>query len=305
MINKGLSPHIILSLIRYYDEARMLVNKNEEYSDIFKTEIGVRQGGIASPKLFSLYLEELLDMITLKNVGVEIGKSKIDVIAYADDIIIISTTKIGLQETLDMVAQFGTRFEIKFNPDKTIWMVFNSKIKRTVVESRRDSWQGELILDGKIIERVSVFKYLGVEINEENTDKDHLENRKKAAQRALSKLKHLDIICDKTNYFLKGHLYKTYIMPVLYYGSENLDLKKTNINKLERLENNLIRSIYNLPKRSKMTNLKRVINIDSTTSRMKRMHVEFFERLLSNSYTQCQWRSQPFSDGGAQVLKVS
>ncbi|CAF1078708.1 unnamed protein product [Brachionus calyciflorus] len=52
-------------------------------------------------------------------------------------------------------------------------------------------------------------------------------------------------------------------MPVLYYGAENIELNTKNINDITRFEKKMIRSIYNISKRCKMSNL----------------------RLLSNSYT--------------------
>ena len=59
MINKNISAHVILGLINYYKESFMLINSNGEYSTMFKTTVGVKQGGTASPKLFSVYIEEL------------------------------------------------------------------------------------------------------------------------------------------------------------------------------------------------------------------------------------------------------
>ncbi|CAF0778861.1 unnamed protein product [Brachionus calyciflorus] len=285
MIKYGYSPEIILSLINYYKESYMMVNRNGDFSKAFQSLIGVKQGGRASPSLFSIYLEEVLSEITAQKAGVKLSQIKIDVIAYADDIVVFSNTKKGLQELLNTIADFGRKYEIKFNPDKTLYMIFNNHIKRTVKECNEDRWQGELELDGKAIQKVKVFKYLGFDINDENNDHDHIENRKKAAQKALSKLKNLDILTERTNPFLKGHLYKTYVMPVLTYGFEVLQLKKTVINDIERYENNLIRNIYGIPKRCKMTNLKLINNLSITNNRIKRTQVDFFVRLLENDYT--------------------
>lgn len=74
-------------------------------------------------------------------------------------------------------------------------------------------------------------------------------------------------------------------MPILFYGMENLELIKTNVNQIERIENNILRSIYNLPKKCRTTNLKLINNITNTFVRLKYIQINFFERLLSNSYT--------------------
>ncbi|CAF0714237.1 unnamed protein product [Brachionus calyciflorus] len=80
-------------------------------------------------------------------------------------------------------------------------------------------------------------------------------------------------------------VYKTYVIPALFYGCEVIHFKKTVVNNIERHENNLIRNIYGMPKRCKMTNLKLINNLCITTSRIKRIQGDFFERLLENNYT--------------------
>jgi hypothetical protein len=58
--------------------------------------------------------------------GVKIGKMCIDVLAYADDILIITHTKINMQLMLNRLSELGEELEIKFNPNKSVYMVFNA-----------------------------------------------------------------------------------------------------------------------------------------------------------------------------------
>ncbi|CAF1085401.1 unnamed protein product [Brachionus calyciflorus] len=165
---------IIIALIKYYVSALILVNNDQDYSDLFKSEIGVRQGGKTSPKLFSIYTEKILRKISESEYRVRINKVKIDVIAYADDILLVSSIKRGLQELLDKVNVSGNELEIKFNPSKTIFIIFNHKIKRSASDRRDDSWQEPLKLTGEIIVKVESTKYLGVELNTPYKDAQHM-----------------------------------------------------------------------------------------------------------------------------------
>ncbi|RNA17374.1 hypothetical protein BpHYR1_004200 [Brachionus plicatilis] len=72
-----------------------------------------------------------------------------------------------------------------------------------------------------------------------------INNKKRAALGALARLKNLEILTENTCPFLKGHLYKTYILPVLMYGMETIWLTKTNMYAVTRLDNNLLRYVYN------------------------------------------------------------
>lgn len=120
LIESQISPSTILSFIGYYKGSLMLVNNGDEFSTLFRTTVGVRQGGKASPKLFSIYIEKILQKISESNCGLNFGKTKIDVIAYADDLLLVSSNKKELQELLDIVTENGRALEIKFNPRKTI-----------------------------------------------------------------------------------------------------------------------------------------------------------------------------------------
>ncbi|CAF1064992.1 unnamed protein product, partial [Brachionus calyciflorus] len=233
----------------------MIINNDGIFSQSIKTKVGVRQGGIASPKLFSIYIESLLEEIERDKNGLQLTNTKIDVLAYADDLLLLSTTKKGLQELLNIVTSFGSKNEVKFNPDKTIYLTFNNKISRTKSEKLMDIWNGDLTLDGRDIRKSNELKYLGVIMNDENSDKPHLERRKKATQSALAKLKSVDIINEKTNPYLKGFLYKSYIMPVLYYGMETVHLTKNVMNEIRRFEDNMLKSIYGISKYCRSTNL--------------------------------------------------
>ena len=150
--------------------------------------------------------------------GVEIGKLKCEVIMYAVDILLLANNEDQMQQLLNVVEQFGKKYQIKYNPDKTIFMVFNDKCN----QQKRIN----LKLESKPIERVKVMRYLGQQINENLTNVDHLNKRKQLAYSALLKLRVSGLISVNNHPNMKAQLYKTYIRPVLMYGCENLCLNK-------------------------------------------------------------------------------
>ncbi|CAF0842540.1 unnamed protein product [Brachionus calyciflorus] len=59
----------------------MLIENDYEYSNLFKTTLGVRQGGIMSPKLFSIYLDDLIAKVEDQEHGIKLKNGgKIDII---------------------------------------------------------------------------------------------------------------------------------------------------------------------------------------------------------------------------------
>ena len=81
-------------------------------------------------------LEKLLDKA---NVGFSIDDVRVNNLFYADDILLIANTKEELERLLNITEEYGLKNEIKFNPDKTnyilcffqlyIFMFFNFKTK--------------------------------------------------------------------------------------------------------------------------------------------------------------------------------
>ena len=52
---------------------------------------------------------------------------RIDILMYADDIILVATSLKDAQKMLDLVSEFSTSYQVKFNPDKTSFLIFKSK----------------------------------------------------------------------------------------------------------------------------------------------------------------------------------
>ena len=78
-IKNKIEPHIMMSLINYYNDSIALVMNNNEYSDIFKTSIGVKQRGLLSPKLFAMDIEDPITEIETPEAGIKINDMKIDI----------------------------------------------------------------------------------------------------------------------------------------------------------------------------------------------------------------------------------
>ena len=159
----------------------MVLQIGDSFSKLFQTATGVRQGGVMSPKLFSIYIEELLVKVDHRELGIYIGNMKISILAYADDILIMVTTKSDLQKQLSTIESYGKKFGIKFNPHKTELIIFNLNKKRNAHEIFLDSNQQEVLFDGKKIQISTTIKYLGSIINDDLSNHAHLSKRTRAA----------------------------------------------------------------------------------------------------------------------------
>jgi hypothetical protein len=155
-----------------------------QISEFFFTSIGVKQGGPLSPRLFSLYIEEVIALLDESGYGIKIGNMVVKILLYADDIVLFANSKQEMQLMINIVEKFGTGLEIKFNPEKTNFLVINEHLKM----SEHLLQNMTLKLNGLPVVKVESVKYLGNIINSALNNTDHINNRIRLAAAAMFKL---------------------------------------------------------------------------------------------------------------------
>ena len=230
-----------------------------------------------------MYIEDLIKDIEELNEGADIYDMIIDIILYADDILLLSNTKEGLQKMLDVTQKYGEKWEIKFNPDKTTFMVFGEKKKDK--KKQPNNSDANLIFDGTIIKRVKTMKYLGVIFDESLTNNKHLETRRTMTYSAITNINKVGFNIVDLKYNVKTILYKTHIRPVLLYGLENHSINQTELKKLQITEAGIIKRSMGLTKHAKTNDLMNAMSIDLTKDRIKLIKFSFLGRLLKNDFT--------------------
>jgi exonuclease III len=155
----------LLNVIKnMYTNIKSCVFVNGVKSDSFCSMIGVRQGENLSPLLFSLFVNDIEDYLLDSGGKVLDFKDdnmnnylKLFVLMYADDTVILSNTAKDLQNALDNLKLYCNRWKLKVNPTKTKVTIFGSrKVK---------AGKYEFMYDGKSVDIVDSFKYLGVIFN--------------------------------------------------------------------------------------------------------------------------------------------
>jgi hypothetical protein len=131
-------------LANLYTTQKMCVEWGDHLSALFNVRNGVKQGGVLSPILFSLYICELVEKLSKTEMGCHMGHIFMGAFAYADDVILLSPTLGALKKTLKVCNAYSVEFKIKFNEAKCkllifglqnvegIEVVFNNKMKPTI-----------------------------------------------------------------------------------------------------------------------------------------------------------------------------
>ena len=98
-------------------------------SQFFNLARGVRQGGILSPYSLKLYVRDLLKVVVKSCIGCNIAGWFINILAYADDMVLLAPSWKGLQCLLDIIDKAAVDIDMSFNIKKTVCMIFNPLVK--------------------------------------------------------------------------------------------------------------------------------------------------------------------------------
>lgn len=285
MIDKGVNPYIILAIRSYYADSQMIIINGTECGKLFRTTVGVRQGGVISPKLFNLYIDDLPLSIDATNSGIDIGSIRINCIMYADDVLLIARTKTELKTQLEALEKYSSLNDLKINASKTNFILFNEKICKKPSELELDSWQGDLVLDGEVIQRVQQMKYLGYMLTDNDLMVEHVKKRKQLTSTMIAQMKNQGLLDQNLDVKAKVILFKSFIRSTLLYGFENVILTEKVFNEIRTFEGNFIKTMIEIPKRCHTTELLSALNIVEPKLFLTVQKLSFFNRLISNDYT--------------------
>ena len=222
--------------------------------------------------------------------GIKIGNIKVDILLYADDIIIMASTINGMVEMLKKLECFGKENEIKFNVAKTFIMIIHPT-KETKRNKRRNFSHHVNLndinfkLDNVTIPVVKCIRYLGVYINNKLTNTDHLDNKINELATKVNKINGIGFSSYCLKPLTKSFYYNTYIRPYLLYGIEHFHFNKGEMKRIQTAEANIIKTALNLSYSLANSELLLALNIEKSSYQIDMNKLSLFNGLTNNSYT--------------------
>jgi len=78
---------------------------------------GTRQGSVASPAFWSMYLDPLLSELRREGIGCHVAGLYMGVVGYADDLLLLAPSRAAAQRMLSTCEQFAAAHNIQFSTD--------------------------------------------------------------------------------------------------------------------------------------------------------------------------------------------
>ena len=185
------------------------------FPEFFPYSLGVKQGCLLSPLMFSLFISEVADFVRENGKhGIQLipGSEEIFLLLFAVDVVLISSTPSGLQNQIDNLEKASKLLRLTVNVNKTKVMIFR---KGEHIAAGKNCFY-----DGKEMEIVNSYKYLGFTLTPKLSNNSVCEEyASKAKVKSLDLMKTMWSLGSlDTSLFFK--LFDAQIKPMLLYASE-------------------------------------------------------------------------------------
>ena len=90
LARKGIPPAVIEGIMDMYKRSTTKISVGSQTTRTKDVNSGVKQGCPLSPLLFNLIMDELLERLKTKKIGVQIGEELITFMAFADDLDLVT-----------------------------------------------------------------------------------------------------------------------------------------------------------------------------------------------------------------------
>lgn len=278
LLERGVPLPYLKLLMHWYRSQKVGVKWANSISYAFSVENGVRQGGNLSPLLFNVYIDDLLHSLRKMHVGCHINNRPVNVLAYADDIVLLSPSRAGLEKLVKHCEMFALSRNVKFNVKKTVCMCFNPR--RPYASSHLTSSKPPAVtLSGNKLTWVNQFKYLGHVLDCNLDDSSDMRRIKRSLYYGTN------MICalvGHANISILMKLFRSYCTN--FYGCELWDTRsvRRSFRELCVAYHSCVKKLAKLPKSSRNHPLCHALKILPCNMLVASRQLSFYRRLLSS-----------------------
>ena len=116
----GINGQMYNAISSLYNNPRSRIILNEHQTNYFDCPVGVKQGDCLSPTLFAIFINDLALDIKNSNIGLTISDNfLLNILLYADDIVLLADNEPDLQFLLFLVEKWCTKWHLEVNLSKT------------------------------------------------------------------------------------------------------------------------------------------------------------------------------------------
>lgn len=262
-------------LYNAYQSVESCVFFNGSISKWFPVRQSVRQGGVLSTTLFMLYQDDLNENLCKSAKGISINHRCCSNPTQADDVVLMSLTKSGLDELMEISYRHSCQWRYKLNPQKCVVMVFGE----TLAEHKRLSPQRFWTLGTSQVTERTEHTHVGISINIKL--KPNIQEVAKAIRCSFVSIVGPGLSLNGWNPLISIKLYRQMCLPSACYGCElwgPLSAQDTKL--LERSHRYCVKLAQRLPVRTRTDACTAMVKFPSLLMYIDYRKLIFLRRLM-------------------------
>ena len=272
LIDRNVPLPFLLIMIYWYSNMKCKCRWNDAYSDIFDIITGTKQGGVLSPRIFTLYMDDLIARLRKKGIGCHLIYYFVACLLYADDLCLVAPTRGAMQQMLLICEEFCNEFCLTFNVKKSKALLFG-KWPDSV---------NNLYLNEQPVEFVHEWKYLGCTVV---SGKEFSFNAKPHLRSFYCAVNSLFGAVRRPNDLVLMKLLYTKCVPILTYCAEVRVHTGNVTNSYNVALNDAIRRIFSYNRWESTRSLRQQLGYQNIT--------EIFDSRTRSFLTRCQNSPNP------------
>lgn len=232
--NIGMSSKMLNILKKLYENTRSSIWNGKEMSDFFSVMLGVKQGCVLSPLLFSLFINDI--NVVLPG-GFNLGNVSIKLLMYADDLVLFAEDRLTLQKMINKLAEYCKTWGLVVNLLKSKVLIFRNGSRISTL----DKWT----FDGNVIEVVNEYNYLGVIFTHNMSFFKHLDKKLTTSKNAIN-LTWAKFVRNKNiRSSDKYRMFEAVVRSIMCYGGQVWGFKSYEL--VEKLQRFFLKKMFFLP----------------------------------------------------------
>ena len=258
-------------IIAWYSGLRCRVRWGETFSGWFTIRAGVRQGGILSPIFYCLYIDDLVDILTGTGAGCHLRLVFLSILLYADDMALLAPSLKGLQTLLSVTEQYCKKWDVMLNAKKSKNMSFGKKQNLCSLQ-----------LDGKSIDWVESWTYLGVTLKAHTKFNCCIDSKVKSFYRCANSILRIE---GRSNENVMLQLLEVHCTSILTYAIDVVRVADRDENRRLRVAyNSIFRRVFNYRPWESVTELQHALQRPTWEELVNERRAKFRERISQSDF---------------------
>jgi hypothetical protein len=271
LLSIGVHGHIWQVIRDFYRDVSSRVVVNGVPSQAFRTNVGVRQGSVLSPILFSVFISDVIKEWERRGLGVRVGSRTVAGLLFADDIVLIGDTPEQLHAALAVMDEHARCWRYRFNASKCAVLAMGA----------RDPSEEKWTLQNQPVPESRNYKYLGVTLEALGAWTQWHDARIAKGKRCLPTMWWCGARQGALPHATAVKLVEMMLWPSMSYGGELAHVGVKQAAAVEVVQNAAARRILGVTRRTHIDLMRGELGWHSIESRRLKSQLTFFHQLQS------------------------